>query len=94
MGGTASGNVPVIGVEGDGIYVSSATVSGPGTAGIYLDAAPRAANNACINDNMFVAASGLASAVSANGSNDLGAHNNYNGLGSGLTEGVCRPPLP
>jgi hypothetical protein len=83
-----------MGIQGDGTFISGATISGPGSYGIYLDTSPRAANNACVNNNTFVANSGLASAISANGTNDLGSGNNYNGLSSNLTVGVCRPPLP
>jgi hypothetical protein len=96
-GGTFTGSnssVVVMGIQGDGTFISGATISGPGSFGIYLDASPRAANNACVNNNTFVANPGLASAISANGTNDLGSGNNYNNLSSNLTVGVCRPPLP
>jgi len=96
-GGTFSGSnssVVVMGIQGDGTFISGATINGPGSFGIYLDASPRAANNACVNNNTFVANPGLASAISANGTNDLGSGNNYNNLGSNLTVGVCRPPQP
>jgi hypothetical protein len=96
-GGTFTGSnssAVVMGIEGDGTFISGATISGQGSFGIYLDTSPRGANNACVNNNTFVANSGLTSAISANGTNDLGAGNNYNGLSSNLTAGVCRPPLP
>jgi len=96
-GGTFTGSnssVAVMGIQGDGTFISGATISGPGSYGIYLDTSPRAANNACVNNNAFAANSGLASGISANGTNDLGSGNNYNGLSSNLTVGVCRPPLP
>jgi hypothetical protein len=96
-GGTFTGSnssVVVMGIQGDGTFISGATISGPGSYGIYLDTSPRAASNACVNNNTFMANSGLASAITANGTNDLGSGNNYNGLSSNLTVGVCRPPLP
>jgi len=96
-GGTFTGSnssTVVVGIEGDGAFISGTTISGPGSFGIYLDTSPKAANNACVNNNTFVANSGLTSAISANGTNDLGSGNNYNGLSSNLTAGVCRPPLP
>ncbi len=96
-GGSFTGSnssVVVMGIQGDGTFISGATIGGPGSQGIYLDASPRAANNACVNNNTFAANSGLASAISANGTNDLGSGNNYNNLSSNLTVGVCRPPLP
>lgn len=96
-GGTFTGSnssVVVMGIQGNGTFISGATISGPGSYGIYLDTLPRAANNACVNNNTFLANSGLASAISANGTNDLGSGNNFNGLNSNLTAGVCRPPLP
>ena len=95
-GGTFTGpnsSVVVMGIQGDGTFISGATISGPGSYGIYLDTSPRAANSACVNNNAFAANSGLASGISANGINDLGSGNNYNGLSSNLTVGVCRPPL-
>ena len=92
----SNGVVPVMGIQGDGTFISGATISGPGTYGIYLDAQPRPANNACVNNNTFTANSGLGGAISANGTNDLGSGNNYNGLSGNPnpTTGVCRPPLP
>src|SRR5260370_17393569 len=93
FGGSNSSTV-VVGIEGDGTFISGATISGPGSFGIYLDTFPRAANNACINNNTFVANSGLTSAISANGTNGLGSGNNYNGLTTNLPPGTSSPSPP
>jgi hypothetical protein len=96
-GGTFTGSdssVVVMGIQGDSTFISGTTISGPGSYGIYLDTSPKAANNACVNNNTFAANSGLASAISANGTNDLGSGNSYSGLSSDLTVGVCGPLLP
>jgi hypothetical protein len=78
-------------IEGDGTYITGATISGPGPQGIYLDTQ---ASNACVNNNTFTGNSGLGTAISANASNDLGLGNIFNLLNSDLTSGVCAPPLP
>jgi hypothetical protein len=89
---TGSNNVeaPIL-IEGDGTFITGATISGPGAQGIYLDTQ---ASNACVNNNTFTLGSSLGTAISANGSNDLGLGNLLNLLGSNLTLGVCGPPLP
>jgi len=89
---TGSNNVeaPIL-IEGDGMYITGATISGPGAQGIYLDTQ---ASNACVNNNTFMGGSSLGSAISANGSNDLGLGNLLNLLGSNLIPGTCGPPLP
>ena len=81
----------VILIQGDGAYISGATISGPGPQGIYLDTQ---ATNACANNNTFKGNSDLGQAVSANASGDLGLGNIFNLLTSNLTLGVCAPPLP
>jgi len=93
-GGTFTGSnssVAVMLIEGDGTFITGATINGPGPQGIYLDTQ---ASNACVNNNTFTAGSGLNTAISANSSGDLGLGNILNLLGSNLTLGVCAPPLP
>jgi hypothetical protein len=93
-GGTFTGSnssEAVLLIEGDATFISGVTISGPGAKGIYLDTQ---ASNACVNNNAFMAGSGLSTAISANGSGDLGLGNILNTLGSNLTLGVCGPPLP
>ncbi len=93
-GGTFTGSnssEAVLLIEGDGTFITGVTISGPGAKGIYLDTQ---ASNACVNNNAFMAGSGLSTAISANGSGDLGLGNILNTLGSNLTLGVCGPPLP
>jgi hypothetical protein len=93
-GGTFTGSnssVAVMLIEGDGTFITGATINGPGPQGIYLDTQ---ASNACVNNNAFTAGSGLSTAISANSSGDLGLGNILNLLGSNLTLGVCAPPLP
>jgi hypothetical protein len=89
---TGSNNVeaPIL-IEGDGTYITGATISGPGAQGIYLDTQ---ASNACVNNNTFTLLSGLGAAISANASGDMGFGNILNLLGSNLTAGTCSPPLP
>jgi Big-like domain-containing protein/pectate lyase-like protein/immunoglobulin I-set domain protein len=89
---TGSNNVeaPIL-IEGDGAYITGATISGPGAQGIYLD---NQATNACVNNNTFTLLSGLGSAISANSSNDMGFGNLLNLLASDLTAGNCAAPLP
>jgi len=89
---TGSNNVeaPIL-IEGDAAYITGATINGPGAQGIYLDSQ---ASNACVNNNTFTFGTGLGSAISANGSNDLGLGNLLNLLGSNLIPGTCGPPLP
>jgi hypothetical protein len=93
-GGTFTGSnssEAVILIEGDGAYITGATISGPGPQGLYLDTQ---ATNACVNNNTFKSNSDLAEAISANGSGDLGLGDIFNLLTSNLTLGVCAPPLP
>jgi hypothetical protein len=78
-------------IEGDGTFITGATISGPGSQGIYLDTQ---ASNACVNNNTFTVDSGLSTAISANSNGDLGLGNILNGLASNLTDGICAPPLP
>jgi hypothetical protein len=95
-GGTFTGEnntEAVILIEGDGTYINGATINGPGAQGIYLGTQ---ATNACVNNNTFVQGSGLASAIIANGTRDLGSGNILNTLSSNLPLGICglTPPLP
>ncbi len=53
-GGTFTGSnttEAAILIEGDGTYITGATISGPGAQGIYLDTQ---ASNACVNNNTFM----------------------------------------
>jgi hypothetical protein len=93
-GGTFTGSntsEPVLLIEGDGTFITGATIGGPGAQGIYLDTQ---ASNACVNNNTFTSGSSLGSAISANSSGDVGLGNILNLLGSNLTSGTCGPPLP
>jgi len=81
----------VILIEGDGAYITGATINGPGAQGIYLDTQ---ATNACVNNNTFTSGTSLGSAISANSTGDLGLGNILNLLGSNLPLGACAPPLP
>ena len=93
-GGTFTGSnnaEAVLLIQGDGTYITGATISGPGAQGIYLDTQ---ASNACVNNNTFTLVSGLGSAINANGSNDFGLGNLLNLLGSDLTAGSCAATLP
>jgi hypothetical protein len=87
----SNSSVAVMLIEGDGTFITGATINGPGPQGIYLDTR---ASNACVNNNTFAAGSGLGTAISANSSGDLGLGNILNSLGSNLPLGICGPPLP
>jgi Bacterial Ig domain/Purple acid Phosphatase, N-terminal domain/Immunoglobulin domain len=87
----SNGSEAVLLIEGDGTYIDGTTISGPGAQGIYLDTQ---ASNACVNNNTFTLGSSLGTAISANGSGDLGLGNILNLLSSNLTLGTCSPPLP
>ena len=89
MGSNSSEAVMLI--EGDGTFITGATINGPGSQGIYLDTQ---ASNACVNNITFTAGSSLGAAISANSSGDLGLGNILNLLGSNLALGACGPPLP
>ena len=93
-GGTFTGSnssEAVLLIEGDGTYITGATIRGPGPQGIYLDTQ---ASNACVNNNTFIPNSGLSTAISANGADDLGFGNLLNLLASNLSAGSCAAPLP
>jgi hypothetical protein len=93
-GGTFTGSnntEPTILIQADGTLITGATINGPGAQGIYLDTQ---ATNACVNNNTFMGNSSLGSAISANGSGDLGLGNLFNLLVSNLPSGTCSPPLP
>src|SRR5258707_8568647 len=68
--------------------MSGATVRGPGSEGLYISSL---GTNACVNNNTFVAGTGLSSAISSNGSGDIGSGNILNGLSSNLTPRTCGP---
>ena len=93
-GGTFTGSnssEAVLLIEGDGTYITGATIRGPGPQGIYLDTQ---ASNACVNNNTFMPNTGLNTAISANASGAMGFGNILNLLASNLTAGTCAPPLP
>ena len=93
-GGTFTGSnssEAVILIEGDGTYITGATINGPGPQGIYLNTQ---ATNACVNNNTFTSGTSLGSAISTNSTGDLGLGNILNLLSSNLPLGVCAPPLP
>jgi hypothetical protein len=70
-------------------YIHDATISGPGTIGIYIE---NGSPNACINNNTF--GSGLSMAIDVTAPTDIGSGNILNGLSSNLAAGTCSPPLP
>ena len=91
-GGTFAGTnsvEPVIGVEGVNPTVIGATVSGPGSEGISISYNTA---NACINNNIFVAGSGLGAAILSNSTTNIGSGNTLNGFASNLTAGSCSGP--
>ena len=95
VGGTYAGTTTeeaVIILEAPYDSVSGATISGPGSSGIEMDgpngSAP-GATNACINNNDFVAGTGLTDGILAAFSSDIGSGNELNGLSSNLTPGTC-----
>jgi hypothetical protein len=95
VGGTYAGTTTEEGViilEAPYDSVSGTTISGPGSSGIEMDGpkgpAPGAAN-ACINNNVFVAGTGLTDGILAAFSSDIGSGNELNGLSSNLTPGPC-----
>jgi len=93
-GGTFTGSnssEAVLLIEGDGAFITGATINGPGPQGIYLD---NYAPNACINNNTFMPGTNLGSAISAGGSNDVGLGNILSLLSSNLSAGSCAAPLP
>jgi hypothetical protein len=70
-------------------YIHDATISGPGTIGIYIE---NGSPNACINNNTF--GSGLSMAIDVTAPTDIGSGNILNGLSSNLILGTCTLPLP
>jgi hypothetical protein len=97
-GGSWSGSagVPVLafgldaGAGGEGyVYVTGATISGPGTNGIEVD---NASSNVCINNTVFSSGTGSSGAIDVTGSNSMGSGNVLNGLSSNLTAGTCTGP--
>ena len=91
-GGTFTGTnsvEPVIEVEGASVYIHNATISGPGSAGIGFNSY---GINGCINNNTFVASSGLGSSISSSSSSNIGSGNILNGFSSNLVSGTCTGP--
>jgi hypothetical protein len=87
--GNSPNNVePPILISETHFSMSGATVRGPGSEGLYISSL---GTNACVNNNTFVAGTGLSSAISSNGSGDIGSGNIFNGLSSNLTAGTCGP---
>ena len=73
------------------VTINGTTISGPGV-GLVVNA-----SNACINNNTFVAGSGLTAGISALNGTDVGSGNVLNGYSSNLALGSCgtaSPPLP
>ena len=90
-GGTFTGSntvEPVIEVEGANVYITGATINGPGSNGIGFNSY---GINGCINNNTFTAGTGLGGAINSSGSGNIGLGNILNGLGSNLTAGTCGP---
>jgi len=63
--------------------INGTTVGGPGM-GLLINA-----SNACINNNKFVAGSGLISGISVMNSTNIGSGNVLNGYSSNLLSGTC-----
>jgi hypothetical protein len=88
-GGTFTGTnsvEPVIYIEGANPTVIGATINGAGSEGVALD---YNAANGCLNTNIFLAGSGLRSAIASNSTTNIGLGNILNGLSSNLTVGIC-----
>jgi len=90
-GGTFTGSntvEPPVYIEGANAYIHNATINGPASTGIILDSN---GTNACINNNAFIASSGLGGAINSASSTNIGSGNILNGLTSNLTAGTCGP---
>jgi len=86
---TGSNNVePPIYIEGANAYFHNATIIGPASTGIILDSN---GTNACINNNVFMASSGLGGAINSASGTNIGSGNILNGLNSNLAAGTCGP---
>jgi len=98
VGGTYTGSnsaEAVILLEAPGDSVSGATINGPGSLGIEMDSATGnapGAPNTCINNNVFVAGTGLIGGIYAAFGSDNGSGNQLNGLSINLTPGTCTAP--
>ena len=98
VGGTYTGSntaEAVILLEASSNSVSGVTINGPGSLGIEMDQAngnAPGAPNACINNNVFVAGTGLIGGIYAAFGNDSGSGNQLNDLSSNLTPGTCTAP--
>jgi hypothetical protein len=90
-GGTYTGTnsvEPPVYIEGASVYITGATVSGPGSAGIMLDSN---GTNGCINNNVITASTSLGGGINSASSTNNGSGNLLNGLSSNLTPGICGP---
>ena len=89
---TGNGNVQIMINNFDALHlgadsnvtINGTTVGGPGT-GVLVNA-----SNGCINNNTFVAGSGLSTGISVMNSTDVGSGNVLNGYSSNLPSGTCQ----
>jgi hypothetical protein len=90
IGGTYGNNdnsvEPAIYIGETHFSMSSATIQGPGPAGLYISST---GTNACVNNNTFVAGTGFGWAIWVEGAGDQGSGNTLNGLSSNLPVGTC-----
>jgi len=90
IGGTYTGSntvEAVIEINGSNASVASATISGPGAQALHLGS-----TNACVNNNIFGAGTGLGQGILSNSSTNIGSSNTMNGYSSNLTAGTCTVP--
>jgi len=89
---TGNGNVQIminnfdalrLGQDSD-VTINGTTVGGPGT-GVLVNA-----SNGCINNNTFVAGSGLNTGISVMNTTNVGSGNVLNGYSSNLPSGTCQ----
>ena len=90
-GGTYTGTnmvEPVIYIAGSNAYVTSTTgINGQGAQGLYLGS-----TNACVNNNILGAGTGLSVGISSASSTNIGSGNILNGYSSNLNPGTCTAP--
>jgi hypothetical protein len=89
---TGNGNVQILINNFDALHlgadssvtINGTTVGGPGV-GVLVNA-----SNGCINNNTFVAGSGLSTGISVMNTTDVGSGNVLNGYSSNLPSGTCQ----
>ena len=89
---TGNGNVQILINNFDALHlgqdsnvtINGSTIGGPGE-GLVVNA-----SNACINNNAFVAGSGLTTGIDVMYSTDVGSGNVLNGYSSNLPSGTCQ----